>query len=147
MLAEGLHRRFLRLAGEIERAGQQYRDRAGGGHRGGGGLISVFQMIRRQRAVLRRQGRAMQVGELVGVQFHRQAQTTRRLEHARRLRRREGDGLAERIHRIGEARFGDGGQHFVAHQADIGVLVAPGFRRQRVRAEKRRGDRHFAFGG
>ena len=73
VLAEQVDRRLLRLAEEVEGAGQQHGDRAGLGHRGRARLVGVFEVVGRQRAVARRQRRAAEVGELVGVQLDRQA--------------------------------------------------------------------------
>ena len=72
--AEQLDRRLLRLAQEIEGAGQQHRHGAGLGHRGGAGLVGVFQVVGGERAEARGERRAAEVGELVGVQLHRQAE-------------------------------------------------------------------------
>ena len=120
--AEGLDRRQLLLAQHIEGTGQQHRDRAGLRHRGDAGLVGIFEMIGRQRVVARRQRRAMQVRELVGMQLDRQAARLRRVEHARDLLGREGDALAEGIDGVGKAGLLDLRDHG-ADLGDEGVLV------------------------
>ena len=105
-------------------------------HRGGAGLVGVFEMVGRQRAEARGERRAAEVGELVGMQLDRQAERLRRVEDARDLLGREGDALAEAVDGVGQPFGGDGRQHLVDDQVDIGVLVALGFRRQRMRAEE-----------
>ena len=93
--AQGLDRRKLLLAQHIEGAGQQHRHRAGLRHRSDAGLVGIFEMIGGKRVVARRKRRAVQVGELVGVQLDRQAVRFRGIEHARGLLGREGNALAE----------------------------------------------------
>ena len=56
-------------------------------------------------AVRRDQRCAAEVAELFGMQLDRQAVVARRVEHPARLVRREGDGLAEGIDRIGQPGF------------------------------------------
>ena len=90
----------------VERAGQQHRCRAGARHRGDAGLVGVFEMVGRERAVLGRELRAAEVGELVGMQLDRQARRLRGREHPRGLRGRERNAFAERIDRVGEAGRG-----------------------------------------
>src|SRR5262245_43210032 len=80
---------------------------------------------------------AMQVGELVGMELHRQTGSASRREYARRLLRREGDALAERIDRIGEL-VGRDARDYRADLVEVALLVAIGLRRQRVGAEKAR---------
>ena len=117
-------------------------------------------MVGRERAVFRRQRRAAEVGELVRVQLGRQAQRLRGLEHARGLRGREGDVLAEHVDRIGQVLARDRRQHLGADQLDVVVGAARVLRRQRMRAEEgaaeseaqllreQAGDtQHLAFGG
>ncbi|OPZ42839.1 MAG: N-formimino-L-glutamate deiminase [Actinobacteria bacterium ADurb.BinA094] len=58
-------------------------------------------MVGGQRAVARRQRRAAHVGELVGVQLHRQAQLLGGVEDACRLLGSEGDAFGERVDRVG----------------------------------------------
>ena len=67
------------------------------------GLARVFEMIGRQRAEVRRERSAAGVRELVGVQLDAAGRAPGRGEHASRLLRRERDGLAERVDRVGEA--------------------------------------------
>ena len=93
---------MLRLAQEIERAGQQHRDRACFRHRGDARFVGVFEMIGGEGAEFRRQRRAATVAQLVGVEFHAQAMRLRGFEYAGGLLGRERDGLAERVDGIGE---------------------------------------------
>ena len=93
-------------------------------------------MVGRQRIVARSQRRAAEVGELVGVELDRQAVRARGRKHPVGLLRGEADPLAERIHRVREAGFGDRRQHLLDHEVDIGALPAGIFRGQGVRAEE-----------
>lgn len=138
--AQQVDRRLVRLADEIEGAGQQHGHGAGLGQGRDARLVDIFQVIGRLRAEPRRQRRAVQVGELLGVQLHRQAVRPGGLKHARDLFRREADGLAEGIDRVGQARGGDGRQHVAADEIDIGVFVATSLGRHRMGAEE--GRRH-----
>ena len=74
------NRRLLRLANEVVGAGQDHRDGAGPGHRRGAPLVGVFEMIGRQRAEARGKFCAVQIGELIGVKLHRQAERFRDAE-------------------------------------------------------------------
>ncbi len=101
VFAEQRDRRCLRLPQCVERAGQHHRDGAGSGQGDDAVLIGEFEVIRRQRAVLGREPRAMQVGKLVGMQLDRQSECLRGGKHPRRLRRRKRDAFAECIDGIG----------------------------------------------
>ena len=76
------------------------------------------------------------------MQLDRQSKPPRRLEHPRRLLAGKRDTLHEGIDGIGEARLRDRRQHLPADEIDVAILVAIGFGRQRMRAEKRRADRN-----
>jgi hypothetical protein len=76
------------------------------------------------------------------VHFHWQLATLRRLEHALALRKRKADALAEHVDCIDEAFVGERRQHAFADFGDVLVGTAGKFRRQRMRAEKRRVDRY-----
>ena len=82
-------------------------DRAGLRHGRRAALVGIFEMIGRQRAVARRKCGAVQVGKLVGMQLHRQAERLGLVEDAGDLLRREGDALAEAVDRIGQPFRGD----------------------------------------
>ena len=134
--AHRLDRRLLMLADEIERAGQNDGDGAGLGHGRHAVFVGIFEMVRRQRAESRGECRAMQVGELIGVQTKRQAERLRFCEYLRGLFHREGDAFAEGVDHIGETLGGDRRQHFVADRIDIAGLVAGHLRRElRARRE------------
>ncbi len=98
-------------------------------------------MVGRQRAECGGQRRAVQVGQLLGVQLDRQALRARRLEHAARLGGREADAFAEGVDRVGQALGGDGGDHLAADQVDVAVRVAGELGRQGVRAQEGGGRR------
>ena len=51
------------------------------------------------------------------------------------LRGREGDRLAERVHRIGEPLAGERRKHLLRHEIDVGIGTARELRRHRVRPE------------
>jgi hypothetical protein len=122
------------IAGEIEGTGQQHGDGAGGGHRGDAGIVQMFDMVGRQCTEAGRQFGAMLVAQLLGVDLHRQPVGARRFEDLPRLRRREGDVLAEHVHRFGQAFGGDGRNHHVAHL--VGVFLRLAAWRNRVCAEE-----------
>src|SRR3954447_18559073 len=71
-------------------------------------------MIGRERAEARAQCRAPKIGELIGVQAHGKSERARSREELRRLFWREGNMLAERIHRIRETICRNGWQHVPA---------------------------------
>jgi hypothetical protein len=98
-------------------------------------------MVGCQRAVSCGQRRAVQIGELIGMQADRQAEHLRDIEDARRFLDRESDGLAERVDCVGKPLLGDRRQHS-ADRIDISRLVALGFGWQGVRAEESRPHRH-----
>src|SRR3546814_19187230 len=78
----------------------------------------------------------MEVRKLLGVELDRQAEAPRRLEDAADLRRGKADVLAKAVDRVGQPGGGDGGDHFLADESDIGFRIALKFGRQGVRAEK-----------
>jgi hypothetical protein len=67
-LAQGVHRRQLGFAQEVERARQQHGDRAGLGHGDGVFFGHELQVVGRQRLVTRRQAGAVQRRQLLGMQ-------------------------------------------------------------------------------
>ena len=69
------------------------------------------------------------------MQLHGQAQALGRLKHAPRVRRREADVFAERVHGIDQALGMELG-HPVANGVDVGVGLAVEFGRQRVGAQE-----------
>jgi hypothetical protein len=74
------------------------------------------------------------------MELDRQVAGARRGEDPAGLLGREGDLLAEGIHRIGKP--GDGGQHLLHHAVDIGPAAAFELRRQGMGAEEAGPDRH-----
>ena len=94
-------RRSLRLPDEVEGARQEHRDGAGCGHGGDACLVGILDVIGGERPEPRREGRSVEVRELIGVEPQREAEMGRGLEDPRRLLGREGDPLAERIDRVG----------------------------------------------
>ncbi|MCY1521722.1 hypothetical protein D9M68_565470 [compost metagenome] len=132
MLAQRLDGRQLGLAQQEEGAGQQHGDRTGGGHGDGVVLGHVFQVVRRQRLVTRRQAGAVQGGQLLGVQLHRQAQPLGHLEHPLHLLGGKGQVFAEGVHRIQQPLVGQGRQYLGADVVDVGVGAAGVLRRQCV---------------
>ncbi|MNT57008.1 N-formimino-L-glutamate deiminase [compost metagenome] len=138
MVAEQSDRRFLRLADEVVGAGQQHRDRAGGGHGGGARVVSMLQMVGRKRAVPRSQGRAMQVGQLVGMQLDRQGERPGRVEDDPHLVGRKGDALTKAVHGVDQSLGSlQPGQHDVMDEIGIAPLVVC---RRRMGAEIGRGE-------
>ncbi len=76
------------------------------------------------------------------MQLHRQAEFARPVEHARHLRRREGNALAEPVNRIGQT-FGMGSVHARQHHLiDIGVFAPAIFGWNRMGGEIARPDPH-----
>ncbi len=67
-----IDRRHQGVAGEVEGAGQQHRDGAGGGHGGHAGGVEVFDVVCRQCAEARGQFGAVLVAQLFGVDLDRQ---------------------------------------------------------------------------
>ena len=136
-------RRQLRLAQEVERAGQQHRD--GAGARPSPRTPSSPQVLEVIAATARRYARrergAALVGQLLGVQLDRQAERARGVEHALGLRRREADALAERVDRIDQAFARQRRQHASQTSVDVVVGAAGEFGRQRMRAEEGRAHR------
>ena len=80
--------------------------------------------------MLGRHGRAMQVRELLGVQFHRQAKAARVAKDRRHLVARKGDALAKAIHRVDQILGMTGVHARQNHVADIARAVVLVFRRQ-----------------
>ena len=76
-------------------------------------------MIGGEAVELRHQGGAAAVGDLVGVEFHRQVVGARCFEHATGLRRGEADGFAKGINGVDKAFAGQGRQDLIANQVDI----------------------------
>ncbi|MCY1504277.1 hypothetical protein D9M68_384420 [compost metagenome] len=66
------------------------------------------------------------------MQLHRQAKALGHLEHPLHLRRREGQVLAEGVHRVHQPFAGQGRQHLVADVRDVVVGAAGVLRRQGV---------------
>ncbi len=142
MLAEQIDRRQLGLAHEVIGAGQQHRDRAGLRHRLRIRLVGMFEMISRERTMMRGEAGAVQCRELLGMELDGQASGARGVEHAVGLLGGEADPLTEGVHRIRETdRSRD---HGVTHEVDIIVGAVGIFGRQRVRAEQRGRDPHVA---
>ena len=147
VLAEQVERRFFRLSDEIECAGQDDGDCAGLCHGNRAGLIGVFEMVGRQRAVARGKGGAAKIGQLVGVELDRQTLGLGGIENARHLRGRKRDTLAEAVDGIGQALRSDRIHHRACDEVDIGVLVTIGFARQRMSAEEGGANGHRALVG
>ncbi len=96
----------------------------------------VFEMIGRQRAEPCRETRPAEVGELIGMQFHLEAERRGGGEDTRGLVGGEGNRLAKGIDRVGQTRPRDGRQHLRADEIDIVALSSGVFRRQRMGAEE-----------
>src|SRR3546814_7716355 len=86
-------------------------------------------MVGGERAEFGRHLRAMEVRKLLGVELDRQAEAPRRLEDAADLRRGKADVLAKAVDRVGQPGGGDGGDHFLADESDIGFRIALKFGR------------------
>ncbi len=144
-IAQRLDRRELRLAQEVVRARQQHGDRAGLRHRANPVVADVFEMIAGQRVVSRGKRRAAHVGQLLGMELHRQPERARLVEHAPGLLDREADALAEHVDRVDQMLDVEAGEPF-AHRVDVLIVASLEFRRKRVRGQVRRpdGDRPLA---
>ena len=138
--AERVDGRQLRLAQEIERAGQEHRDRAGLRHGRRAGFVGIFEVIGGERAEAGRERRAVEVGELVGMQFYAQAERAGCGEEAGDLVGAEGDALAETVDGVDQALGHQRRQDFCNDAGYIRVLVAVRFRRQGMQAQIGRGD-------
>ena len=125
----------LRLAQEVERAGQQHRDGAGARHRAHAGLVDVLEVVGRQRAELAPRARrrrwfdSCSACSLTGRPCARAASNTRRVcagvkrDRSRRTRRPRRRGQRAR------PRAGCRSHDLV----DVGVGAAGELGRQRVR--------------
>ena len=132
----------MRVAQRVVGARQQHGHGACGLHGGNATLRQMLDVVARQRAVAGRQRRAAHVRQLLGMQLDGDAELLRRPEDLLGLGQREGDALAEHIHRIHQPFGGQRGQHVVADEVDV-VLAAPCvFGRQGVRAQKSGAHRH-----
>ena len=69
MLPKQRDRRRFRFPDEIVGARQYYGRRSRAGHRHRAVLVGMFEMIGGEGAEARRQRRAVQIGELIGVQL------------------------------------------------------------------------------
>ncbi len=108
MLAQKIKRGLLGFTQGVERTGQDHGHGASVRHRAHAGFVQILDMVRRQRAIACRQFRAAQIGQLFGVQFHRQAKVAGHVKHAADLGGLKGDAFAEPVHRIHQP-FGVGG--------------------------------------
>src|SRR5689334_24893085 len=97
-------------------------------------------MIDRQRAISRRKPRAARIRQLLGVELDRQPMRPRCREHEVRFLDREGNGLAERIDRIGEALEL---RHQAADQPDVTGTVLAMFGRDGMRPKIGGDDRYW----
>ena len=138
--AELLDRWLVSFAQHVEGAGQQHGHRSRRRHGPDARFARVLEVIGRQGAKARRESRAAEIRELVGMQLDRQAKRPGGLEHPRHLVGRERDALAERVDRVGEPAPGDLRQHLGAHQVEVARAVGRVFLGQSVRAEKRGAD-------
>ena len=73
---------------------------------------------------------------MVRVQFDRQSERLRRTEHPRGLITRESDAFHEGVNGIRESGLRHRREHLMANKIDVSILVAIGFRWQRMRAKK-----------
>ncbi len=96
----------------------------------------MLDVVARQRAVARSEPGAIHVGELLGMQLDGQAQRLGGLEDLLGLGQAEGDALAEHVHRVHQAFFGQRGKHLAADQIDVVLAAAGVFRWQRMRAQE-----------
>lgn len=74
------------------------------------------------------------VAQLLGVDLYFQPVRVGGGEQLRGLFAREGDVLAEHVHRLGQPFGGDGREHHVAHLVDVFLRLPP--RRHRMRTEE-----------
>ena len=133
------NRRHLLLAQIIEGAGQQHRHRAGLGNRQDAGFVEIFDVIDGKCAIARREHRAAEIGQLLGMELDGEPKRFRGLEDLLRLFDRKGDAFAEAVDRIGEACFMDGWQGLLRNKPHIAGAVVAVFRREGMGAEKGRG--------
>ena len=125
------------LPHEVGGAGQQHRDGAGRAPwRPARPGIGILQVVGRQRAVSRAERGAAGVGQLVGVQLHRQAVPPGGIEHPAVSLGREADAVAEGVHRVGQALGRDGGERSRRHAARRSRPAARELRRHGMGAEE-----------
>jgi hypothetical protein len=124
------------VAQRVVGTGQQHGHRACGLHGRNALCTQVFDVVARQCAVARCQGRATHVGKLLGMQLDGQAQRLGGLEHLLGFGQREADALAKHVHGIDQTLSGQGGQHLVAHQVDVSLAASGVFGGQGVCAQE-----------
>ena len=104
-------------------------------------------MIGGQRVEAGGEGCAAEVGELLGVEFYRQAKALRDCEHTFDLGGREGDAFAEAVHGIDQALGMGGVQGGDGDFVDIGVGAVFVFGRDGVGGKVAGFDGDLAQGG
>ena len=120
----------------------QYRDRACSRQGFHTCIGRMFEVIGGQRAILGRQRGTARVAQLVSVQSHCQIGVACRVEDSADLCRRESNSFAVRVHSIGQALFGCGGDHVFTDHGNVSVRIRSMLRRERVGREERRHDPH-----
>ena len=136
VLAQQRDRRLLLLLQRVEGARQQHGDGPGRGHRLGAGFVEMFEMVGRQRAILRGERGAVLVRQLLGVEPDAQAVVRGGLEQALDLLRGEGDGVAKGVDAGGKAGLGGSRDQLVDDLRHIMRAAVALVGRQRMQREQ-----------
>ena len=107
----------------------------------------VFEMVGRQSAEFGGERGAPAIGELIGMELHRQPLRARCGEHAARLSGGEADRLAERVDRVRKTGVRRLGNRLSAHALDIVVGASRILDRHGMRGEQRRAHVHADVAG
>ncbi len=112
-------RRLARFLERVKGARQEHRDGAGRGHRLGAGLVEMLEMVGAERMIFCGQRGALLIGQLLGVETHREAVRGRGLEQPLDLLGGERHAFAKGVDAGREAGLGRGGDELVDHLADV----------------------------
>ncbi len=146
MLAKELDRRRARFAQEVERTRQHHRHTPRFRECRDPRFARILEVVRGEGLESRGELGAARIRELVRVQLHAQAVALRRFEHPPHLIPREGDRLAEPVDGGGKPLGRRARDHPLAHLLDVLVGAALELRRDGVRAQEGRRDRHGVIG-
>ena len=124
------------MSQEVERTRKQDRDDPGRRHRLNARFVNIFEVIGREGSNRAARARAVRVRELIGVQLHLQAVSSRGLEHTGSLFRRETNAFAKGVDALREPFRGNRRNHLGTDQIDKGVFGG-GLGREGVSAQER----------
>ena len=137
VLAECRHGRGLLFAQVIEGAGKQHGHGAGLGNRFDSILIQIFDVIDGEGLEARRHFRSAQIGELFGMQFHRQFEGSCGLEYGSGFFHGKGNAFAKAINGIGQSFRGNSWKRLIANNFQVGLMVFPEFLREKCGPRER----------